>query len=104
MADEPSRDWAAQIADQIETAVGMVRDRTTRPALTIVRGLVFGVIAVSGAVTALVLISVVMIRILTELTNEAWIAFLITSGIFLAVGAFLMLKGASTAGKELEGT
>jgi hypothetical protein len=104
MADEPTRDWATQVADQIETVVGMVRDRTTRPALTVVRGLVFGVIAVSGVVTALVLVSVVLIRALTELTNQAWIAYLITSGIFLAVGAFLMLKGASTAGKELEGT
>jgi hypothetical protein len=104
MADEPTRDWASQVADQIETVVAMVRDRTTRPALTVVRGVVFGVIAVSGGITALVLISVVLIRALTELTNEAWIAYLITSGIFLAVGAFLMLKGASTAGKELEGT
>ena len=48
------------------------------------RGVVYGVIAVSGAVTALVLLSVVLIRVLTELTNQAWIAYLITAGIFLA--------------------
>ena len=104
MADQPARDWAAQITDQIETVVTTVRDKTTRPALTVVRGVVFGVIAVTGVVTALVLVSVVLIRALTELTNEAWIAYLITAGIFLAVGTFLMLKGRSTAGKELERT
>jgi len=49
-----------------------------------------------------VIVSVVLIRALTELTGEAWIAYLITSGIFLAVGAFLMLKGASSAERDLE--
>ena len=46
----------------------------------------------SAPITALVLLSIVLIRVLTELTGESWIAFLITSGIFLAIGAFLMLK------------
>ena len=104
MPDEPTRDWAAQITDQIERVVSTVRDRTTRPAITVVRALVFGVIAVAGAITALVLVSVVLIRALTELTGEAWIAFLITAGIFLAIGAFLMMKGASSASRDLEGT
>ena len=103
MPDEPTRDWATQITDQIERVVSTIRDRTTRPALTVVRGLVFGVIAVSGAITALVLLSIVLIRVLTELTGQAWIAFLITSGIFLVIGAFLMLKGASSAERDLEG-
>jgi hypothetical protein len=97
-------DWAAQVADQIERVVGIVRDRTTRPALTVVRGVVFGVIAAAGAITALVLVSVVLIRALTEITNKAWIAYLITSGIFLLAGALLMRVAASTAGKDLEGT
>jgi uncharacterized BrkB/YihY/UPF0761 family membrane protein len=104
MADQPAPDWAAQLADRIESVVSMVRDRTTRPALTVVRGLVFGVIALAGVVTALVLVSIVLIRTLTELTNEAWIAYFITSGIFLTVGAFLMFRGASSAEKDLEGT
>ena len=60
MPDEPTRDWAAQITDQIERVVSTVRDRTTRPALTVVRGLVFGIIAAAGAITALVLLSVVL--------------------------------------------
>ena len=104
MPDEPTRDWAAQITDQIERVVSTVRDRTTRPAITVVRGLVFGVIAVTGAVTALVLLSIVLIRVLTELTGQAWIAFLITAGIFLLIGAFLMYKGRSSAERELEST
>ena len=104
MPEEPTRDWAAQITDQIERVVSTVRDRTTRPALTVVRGLVYGVIAAVGAVTALVLLSIVLIRVLTELTGEAWIAFLITAGIFLAIGAFLMRKAATSAERNLEST
>ena len=102
MPDQPTRDWATQLTDQIERVVTTIRDRTTRPALTVVRGLVFGIIAAAGGITALVIVSVVLIRALTELTGEAWIAYLITSGIFLAVGAFLMLKGASSAERDLE--
>ena len=102
MPDEPNRDWAAQITEQIERFVSLVRDRTTRPALTVVRGVVFGVIAATGAITGLVLLSVVLIRVLTEVTGQAWIAYLITAGIFLAIGAFLMLKGAHSAERDLE--
>jgi putative superfamily III holin-X len=104
MPDEPARDWAAQIADQIERVVGLLRDRTTRPALTVVRGVVFGVIALAGAVTALVLVSIILIRVLTEVTNQAWIAFLVTSAIFLIAGWLLMVKARSTAGRDLERT
>ena len=104
MPEEPTRDWAAQITDQIERVVSTVRDRTTRPALTVVRGLVYGVIAAAGAVTALVLLSIVLIRVLTELTGEAWIAFLITAGIFLVIGVFLMRKAATSAERNLEST
>ena len=102
MPDEPNRDWATQLTDQIERVVSMVRDRTTRPVLTVVRGLVFGIIAAAGGITALVLVSVLFIRALTELTGQAWIAELITSGIFLIAGAFLMLKAASSAERDLE--
>jgi len=102
MADEP--DWASQVADQIERVVGILRDRTTRPALTFVRGVVYGIIAGAGGLTAMILLSIVLIRLLTEITNNDWVAYLITSGIFLSVGAFLMYKGAAAAGKDLEGT
>ena len=53
MPDEPTRDWATQLTDQIERVVATVRDRTTRPVLTVVRGLVFGIIAAAGGITAL---------------------------------------------------
>ena len=56
MPDEPSRDWAAQITDQIDRVVSTVHDRTTRPALTVVRGLVFGLIMAILGVTTLVLV------------------------------------------------
>ena len=37
-----SGDWAAQAADTIERAVGNVRDRTTAPAITVARAVVYG--------------------------------------------------------------
>jgi len=102
MPDQP--DWASQVADQIERVVGILRDRTTRPALTIARSIVYGIIAGAGGITALILVSIVLIRFLTELTNHAWIAFLITSGIFLSLGAFFMYNGAAAAGQDLGDT
>ena len=43
---KPARDdWPAQAADTIVRVVGQVRDRTTGPAITAARAVVFGLLA-----------------------------------------------------------
>jgi len=49
-----SSDWPAAAADAIERAVGTVRDKTTGPAITVARGIVYGTFALLvGSVVAI---------------------------------------------------
>jgi hypothetical protein len=87
----PQGDWASQVADTIERVVGLVRDRTTQPVITITRAVVFGLLAAILGVTILVLVSILMIRVLSYLPGGVWVAYLITGVIFLAVGIIAMV-------------
>ena len=89
----PSADWAGQqVVGTIDQYVGLVRDRTTRPALVATRGLVFGIIIAILAVAAVVLLWIAWITGITALVGEVWITYLITGGIFVLLGVFLMAK------------
>jgi hypothetical protein len=80
------------MADTIEQYIGRVRDKTTRPAIVITRTLVFGIIIAILAVAAIVLLWIAWITGITALVKDVWITYLITGGIFVIVGAFLMSK------------
>jgi hypothetical protein len=87
----PGGDWAATVADTIENYVGLVRDRTTT-ALLVTRAVVFGVMLVILGIAAIVLLWIAWITLITALVGEVWITDLITGGIFVLAGAFLMAK------------
>ena len=42
-------EWPVQAADKIVETIATVRDKTTKPALTAARGLVYGLVAPSSA-------------------------------------------------------
>ena len=41
-------DWAQRTVDFIDRWVGVVRDRTTKPLIAVVRGIVYGVLILAG--------------------------------------------------------
>ena len=57
-------DWPAQAAEAIERVVGSVRDKTTGPAITVARGVVYGTLALLIGAMVGVLLAVAAIRIL----------------------------------------
>jgi len=85
-------DLAAQLTDRIDNLVGLVRDRTTRPALLASRAIVFGLIIAILAVVALTLFCIAWTTAWTALFGEVWITYFMTGGIFVIAGAFLMAK------------
>ena len=91
-AAQGEADWATQVTNTIDQYVGLVRDRTTKPAIVIARGLVFGVMLAILGITAVVLTWIALTTGLTALTGKAWITDAILGGIFVIVGAFLMSK------------
>jgi hypothetical protein len=102
----PDRDWAAQAADSIERVVGAVRDRTTGPALTVARGVVYGTFAVLVGSVCLVLFIVAAVRLIDSYLPDAvfgeehmWAAYLILGLVFLIAGLVLWARR-HTPGEE----
>lgn len=71
MAQVPARtgappaepDWTVTAADTVERVVGSIRDRTTVPLTTVARGIVYGQIAAVMGLAALILVSIVLVRL-----------------------------------------
>lgn len=85
-------DWTVQAADTIESVVGTIRDKTAVPLTKVARGLVFGIIAGTLGLAALVLLVIGGIRLLVEVlpfddhARSAWVAE-------AAIGAVLLVAG-----------
>jgi hypothetical protein len=102
----PPGDWAAQAADTIERAVVTVRDRTTGPALTAARAVVYGTFAALVGITALVLATIAAFRLIDNYLPDSvfgdehtWAAYLIVGLVFVVAGAVLWVR---RRGPELE--
>ena len=89
----PDGDWPAQAADTIERLVGTVREKTTGPALTAARAVVYGTFAfVIGS--ALVILAIIgAVRLLDNYLPDAWVGedhmwvtYLILGLVFLVAG------------------
>lgn len=92
----PERDWPAQAADTIERVVGSVRDKTTGPALTVARGVVYGTFAALVGTACLVVLVIMAIRLLDSYLPDAvfgedhmWAAYLILGVVFVVTGGVL---------------
>ncbi len=92
---EPSRrdDWPSVAADRVEAVVGSIRDKTVRPLTTVVRGVVYGLIAAVLGVTVIVLLAIAAVRFVdVYLPSGVWAADLLVGMIFTLVGLFLWTK------------
>jgi hypothetical protein len=92
-------DWPAQAASTIERVVGTVRDKTTGPALTVSRGIVYGTFAGILTVPAIVLLTVAGVRLIDNYLPDAvfgethtWAAHLIVGLVFTVAGLFLWVR------------
>ncbi len=91
--------WAPDLANQITTLVGTVRDKTTNNAVKAVRAVVFGLLALFLGLVALVLLLVIVTRGLQSLLSLAfdwdrsvYLSYLILGGILTLGGMLLMSK------------
>lgn len=86
-------DWPAQAADTIERVVGTVRDKTTGPAITAARWVVYGTFAlVVGSVVG-VMVAIAAVRALDSYLPDAWVGEHHTWAAHLVVGAVFTLFG-----------
>jgi hypothetical protein len=92
----PGADWPAQAADTIVRVVGQVRNKTTGPAVTVARGVVYGVLASIIGVALLVLLAVCLVRVIDVYLPESvtsddntWLAHAIVGAAFTGAGFLL---------------
>jgi len=91
--------WAADLADTVERAVGTVRDKATKPVVTVTRGIVYGLLAAILGVVALALVLIALTRGLQALLHlglsqarSVYVSYLIVGGMLCLAGVFLMRK------------
>ena len=80
-------EWTSQAADTIEKTVVAIRDRTVEPATRAANYVIYGVFAVCCVLTALLLFTIVLFRVLTY-AMPVWAAWMLLGGIFVLVGLF----------------
>ena len=91
--------WASRTVDAIDRIVAFVRDRTTRPAVAIVRGLIFGSMAIVGVIFVLIVLVIGGIRGLDSLLDiwwsrdtAVWATYFIIGAVFCVAGMLLMRR------------
>lgn len=101
MTRQPARepDWATRSLDALDRGIDAVRRRTTRPAVGIVRGVVFAAVIVTAVVMAAVLTLIICVRGVHALLGiwwsdetATWVGYLVLGGVFVAVGAIAMSR------------
>ena len=84
--------WPAQAADAIVDTIGKVRDKTTKPAITAVRALVYGIIILVAAIIIAVVGLVFAGRVMEVIPGPIY-------WVYLGAGALLSLVGLVLLGK-----
>ena len=80
-------DWATQATDTIEQVVGLVRDRTVKPARSASKAIVYGLLTAFFLSTAVVLLIIAFFRGVFVITGRVWGAYFIVGGIMIVAGA-----------------
>lgn len=84
--------------DTIDTVVATVNDKAIRPVVVAARAIVFGLIAVLVGIAVLIMVTIGLVRLLTDdaFAHHVWITYFVIGGIFCGAGTFLFSKRGST--------
>lgn len=91
-------EWPAQAADAIVENIGKVRDKTTKPAITAARALVYGLIAAIVGVLALILVLVFVARLYDNyMPGNIWPLYAVLGAVMIGAGLWALKKANSPA-------
>ncbi len=95
--------WAPDLAEQITTFIGNIRDKTTNNAIKVVRGVVFGLLGLFLGLFSIVLMVIIgtrglqsLLDIWLEWDKSVYLSYFIVGGILTLLGMFLMSKRHAT--------
>ena len=83
--------WPDQVADGVESAVGLVRDKAVKPATTLAKALVYGPLAAIVGLSALVLVAIAVVRGLNDIPGAQDWMVLCGLGLILSFGGLVAL-------------
>jgi hypothetical protein len=86
-------DWPAQAADTIVRLVGQVADKTTGPARTAARGIVYGLLGGLLGAACAVMLAIAGVRVIDNYLvgqGNTWLAHLLVGAPFTLLGWFLL--------------
>ena len=86
-----SAKWPDQLADGVESAVTLVRDKAVRPATVVAKGLVYGPLAAIVGLTALVLVLIAAVRGLNAIPGAQDWMVLCGLGLILTLAGLMVL-------------
>lgn len=91
-------DWVVDAVDTLERGVTRVRSLTTDRLRSLVRYVVFGLLAGIVGVAALVLVTILAVRVIDIVVpGKVWSAHLLVGGIFLVAGLLVWPRRADPA-------
>ena len=100
--DSVDRDWPAQIADTAVRVIEQIRDKTTRPAITVARAVVFGLVALFVGTVAGFLFLIGSIRLVNGyLPGKVWTTYLLFGAVFTLAGIGLFSRRKPRTGRAL---
>ncbi len=83
-------DWASQLVDSFEQAVGTVRSKTSEPATKLVKYAVFAVMAIGLAILLFCFLIIGLVRLTDSyLPQGVWLAYFLIGSVFMVGGALL---------------
>jgi hypothetical protein len=102
-----SSDWPAAAADAIERTIGTVRDKTTGPAITVARGVVYGTFALLVGSVVAIFVAISAVRALDVYLPDSvfgdhhtWAAEAMIGAVFALAGMALWSRRKAKPGAE----
>lgn len=93
--------WAGDLSDRLVDGVGWVKARTTVPVVKILRAVVYGLVILIAALTAVVLTAIGLVRIwdaylpVHPLGRRVWLGYVVLGGLLSVAGGVLMARRAT---------
>ncbi len=85
-------DWPQRATETLVGRLDEVRVKTSGPAISVARMVVYGITAIPLVVMAIVLLVIGLVRVLDIALDRVWLAYLILGGVFTLGGLVLWMK------------
>jgi hypothetical protein len=91
-------DWATEVTERVISGVDKLKGRTTRPLVTALRALVYGIVVLVALVAALIFAVIALVRIwdaylpFSPLGRRVWIGYVAIGGVSFLSGALLLAR------------